>query len=124
MPQYDSTISTVLRAICSRVTTFWREGHHQAAKDCRARWRRGALWLLAVICVTLLIYTLTLVISNGSGDFYLGGNACQPDGSFSVDPAAFRYWSSSGFFQITLGFGSMSFTQVKVIDVAWDVVSD
>ncbi|KAI0394875.1 hypothetical protein F5Y17DRAFT_231845 [Xylariaceae sp. FL0594] len=48
-------------------------------------------------------------------------DACGSDGSFSP---YYRndYWDPSGIFQINLGFGSFSFTEVKVIDTAWDVV--
>jgi hypothetical protein len=51
-----------------------------------------------------------------------GGLACRPDGSFSLVPD-YRYWQVSGFFQITLSFGFLTFTPVKVIDIVWDVVS-
>lgn len=57
-----------------------------------------------------------------TGDGYDLG-ACLPDGSFAIDPGLYRYFSGSGFFEITLAFGSMTFTQVKAIDVAWDIVS-
>ncbi|KAF1834814.1 hypothetical protein BDW02DRAFT_597817 [Decorospora gaudefroyi] len=48
--------------------------------------------------------------------------ACMPDGSFSIDPSKYKYWSSSGFFEITLGSGNFTFTQAKVIDIAWDIL--
>ncbi|TRX93468.1 hypothetical protein FHL15_005743 [Xylaria flabelliformis] len=47
--------------------------------------------------------------------------ACRPDGTFSAF-AGYSFWDSSGFFQITLAFGNLSFTEVKVIDITWDVV--
>jgi hypothetical protein len=49
-------------------------------------------------------------------------SACQLDGSFSLYHDV-GYWEISGFFQITLPFGSLTFTQAKVIDIVWDVVS-
>ena len=50
-------------------------------------------------------------------------SACVADGSFSLDPPSYSLWASSGFFQITLAFGTFSFTSAKVVDVVWDVVS-
>ncbi|KAF1975556.1 hypothetical protein BU23DRAFT_441890, partial [Bimuria novae-zelandiae CBS 107.79] len=35
---------------------------------------------------------------------------------------AYSYWSRTGFFQITLALGDLSFGQAKLIDVVWDVV--
>jgi hypothetical protein len=51
------------------------------------------------------------------------GAACMPDGTFSIDPTSFPWFSSAGLFQITMGFGNLSFTQVKAIDIVWDIVS-
>ncbi|KAK5655840.1 hypothetical protein OQA88_5379 [Cercophora sp. LCS_1] len=34
----------------------------------------------------------------------------------------YNWWSFDSFFEITLGFGSLTFTQAKVIDIAWDVL--
>jgi hypothetical protein len=74
-------------------------------------------WFIALLYIVSAIGS----ISNGSA-LYRKDEACVPDGSFSVMPTDFRYWSRSGFFQITLAFGNMDFTQVKAIDIAWDIV--
>ena len=46
--------------------------------------------------------------------------SCNSDGIFWYQQPYNQ--ATSGFFQITLGFGSMSFPYVKLIDVIWDVV--
>lgn len=43
--------------------------------------------------------------------------ACQPDGSPSLEPYNYKPWDASGFLQVTLGVGTLTFTQAKVIDV-------
>jgi hypothetical protein len=49
--------------------------------------------------------------------------ACTPDGQFHLDPGQYRYWSRTGFFQITLtAVSELSFEKAKLIDIAWDVV--
>jgi hypothetical protein len=53
----------------------------------------------------------------------VNSRASQPDGSFRILPENYSYWSQSGFFQITLGYGTFSFAQAKLVDVSWDVVS-
>ncbi|KAK3389927.1 hypothetical protein B0H63DRAFT_446085 [Podospora didyma] len=55
-----------------------------------------------------------------SGLFF--GAACRPDGSFSPFGDDYRWWSKDGFFQITIGFGTLTFTEAKAIDVAWDII--
>jgi hypothetical protein len=71
----------------------------------------------------MLLYFLVSLSLNTRDSYELLRSACLPDDSFAMDPSNFQYLSSSGFFQITLGFGNMSFTQVKAIDIAWDIVS-
>ncbi|KAL9105657.1 MAG: hypothetical protein Q9227_009206 [Pyrenula ochraceoflavens] len=53
-------------------------------------------------------------------NYNLGG--CSPAGEF-MPPYADDYneWDKKGFFQITLGFGTFSFSHAKLIDVCWDV---
>jgi hypothetical protein len=50
-------------------------------------------------------------------------SACHPDGTFSPFGQTYNPWAFVGFFQINLAFGSLTFTDVKVIDVFWDIVS-
>ncbi|KAK0707852.1 hypothetical protein B0H67DRAFT_647991 [Lasiosphaeris hirsuta] len=49
-------------------------------------------------------------------------SACHPDGNFSPFSGDYDWWAVSGIFQVTLGFGSLTFTQAKVVDVVWDVI--
>lgn len=110
------------RFCCAR---FWREGHLQALNDINTRWRTGGFWLLVVVwsfglCLSLIILSLLTDVRLSRGNSFA---ACQPDGNFYVYPSHYQYWSRSGFFQITLGYGNLSFTQVKVIDILWDIVS-
>ncbi|RAR06361.1 hypothetical protein DDE82_003431 [Stemphylium lycopersici] len=100
---------------------YWRDLHHQAVKDFRARWWSCLLWLLAFAWLLALFISFGVLIATGIGSLGDRG-ACLPDGRFAVDPSMYRYFSGSGFFEITLGFGRMSFTQVKAIDVSWDIL--
>jgi hypothetical protein len=36
---------------------------------------------------------------------------------------SYNVWAVSGMFQISMGFGAMSFSDAKLLDVVWDVVS-
>lgn len=84
------------------------------------RWRRGFGWFGAVIWFFGLLTSVILIslMTLSSTD-----TACQPDGSFRLHPETYSMWSSSGFFQITLGGGKLTFAQAKVIDIVWDIVS-
>ncbi|KAH7138665.1 hypothetical protein B0J11DRAFT_588081 [Dendryphion nanum] len=57
-----------------------------------------------------------------SRTFASPSKACQPDGSFRLIPETYSLWSSSGFFQITIGGGQLSFTEAKIIDILWDII--
>ncbi|KAH6637844.1 hypothetical protein C7974DRAFT_450972 [Boeremia exigua] len=47
--------------------------------------------------------------------------ACLPENSFRLHPDTYNGLSSSGFFQITLSSGKLTFAQAKAIDILWDV---
>ena len=98
-----------------------RTSHSQAWLDMKSRWRRGLLWILYPSILIGLIFCLRYSIIAPYQTDYNGG-ACLPDGTFSLKHDTYNYWAASGFFQITLGFGSLSFAEAKIIDVAWDVV--
>ena len=102
-----------------------REGHLQALNDIRTRWRNGGFWLFVVLWSSVLLLTLAKFPSIYEYSFGAVGNrvACQPDGKFDLYPKHYHNWSTSGFFQITLGYGHLSFAQAKIIDIIWDVVS-
>jgi hypothetical protein len=53
---------------------------------------------------------------------YILGRECYPNGLWRFAPGAtWRIMDSSYFFTPNLSFGAMTFTQVKVIDIAWDL---
>ena len=87
------------------------------------RWLRGLGWFFGIIWVFGLAGTLVLVAVGAVYLFRSDLEACQADGSFRLDPRTYSMWSSSGFFQITLGGGNLTFAEAKAIDVIWDVVS-
>lgn len=98
-----------------------RESWKEALRDVRTiRWARGGLWFLFFCWMAGLLTCIIMVPLIWSG--YYMSSACLPDGTFSIyeiyDP-----WDIYGFFQITSGFGELTFTQAKVVDVVWDVVS-
>ncbi|KAJ4985482.1 hypothetical protein SVAN01_09047 [Stagonosporopsis vannaccii] len=84
------------------------------------RWLRGLGWTAGVIWVLGLI--LSAIFIGLLSEFVSSNSACVPDGSFRLHPDTYSMWSSSGFFQITLGGGKLSFAQAKVVDVVWDII--
>lgn len=92
-----------------------------------------------LLCVALAPLGLLMFITSIPQRAFLSSSgACDPDGGFSPDrtfyinsdfstpygPAGknFNAWSRGGLFQITLGFGRLPFSTVKIIDVLWDVL--
>lgn len=89
-----------------------------------ARWRRGGLWYLFFLWAAGLLGTLIVVSLYGSSGLSNSSSACQPDGSFSAINS-FNPFAIDNFFEITLTASSedLTFTEAKLIDVAWDIVS-
>ncbi|EFQ29676.1 uncharacterized protein GLRG_04820 [Colletotrichum graminicola M1.001] len=98
----------------------WKKAATAALKDVGAvDWFATMISIFALGWITALIL-LTFFL--GISSIAWGSNACQPDGNFDVFQNAYNLWSASGFFQITLGWGRLSFADAKAIDVAWDIV--
>ena len=84
----------------------------------------GLIWFLFICWFN---FNLILLINLCSAWLPVSGrngkpSACPPDGVFNIYDA-YNPWALSGFFQITLGFGDLSFSSAKAIDVLWDFVS-
>lgn len=107
--QVPKKIQTIFISHKRYIRQAWKE----ALADVSTRWPLFFLILWFNVLFVILIF-LTLYLHPPSG-------ACRPDGTFSPF-TGYSYWDASGFFQITLGFGSFTFTQVKVIDTVWDIV--
>jgi hypothetical protein len=78
-------------------------------------WFGGTIWFFGLIGCAIYVGLATLASTDV---------ACQPDGSFRLHPETYSMWSSSGFFQITLGGGHLTFAEVKIIDIVWDIVNN
>ncbi|KAI4650868.1 hypothetical protein J4E93_003225 [Alternaria ventricosa] len=97
-----------------RRTTFWE-------KWSPFPWRVTIILLalpLALACIVGLAAAAETV-SQG----YIMGRDCYPNGLWKeATGATWRIMDSSYFFTPNLSFGALTFTQVKVIDVAWDLI--
>ncbi|KAM7215732.1 hypothetical protein V8F06_008842 [Rhypophila decipiens] len=92
-----------------------------------------AYWLTGLVSVSV---TVSLYLSSVSMSWmlaFLGPPAltasamrkapgCLPNGEFNARSMRYNVFDPSGLFQITQGFGELSFTQAKIIDVIWDVL--
>ena len=94
-----------------------------AVRDTRARWRGGLFWTFCLSVFSCLALCLAYVLALSQNATFSDLTACRPDGEFSLESYDYNYWDTSGFFQITLGFGALEFSQAKAVDVVWDVVS-
>ncbi|KAI0100738.1 hypothetical protein GGR51DRAFT_343207 [Nemania sp. FL0031] len=77
-------------------------------------------WLLAIL-VALAFLLLFGVVPSLSTD-PVNPSACHPDGTFSLFREAYNPWAASGFFQTTLAFGNLTYTDAKAVDIVWDIV--
>jgi hypothetical protein len=99
---------------------FLLTAHHLAWRDIKLRWKRGFFAVFCFFSIVGLCFALYLCFTVPRTSSRLT-SACRPDASFSLDTSSYDYWAASGFFQVTLGFGELTFTAAKAIDVVWDV---
>ncbi len=133
----DNPKSIQVKEFCRDVFTwgYWRMFWPSLAEERRSSWRslvwagrKAGWWRIAgyLFCygtvITLAIILPFLYLSAWSYQF-TGGTTCLPDGRFALD-SSYSLWDISGLFQITMGFGSLSFSNAKLLDAIWDVVRD
>lgn len=101
----------------------WKEASLAALRDVReVQWIGRCIFVFVVGWILTLIWLLVLFALELPVLGYTSSTACHPDGQFDVYQEGYNLWDATGFFQITLAWGSFSFADAKIIDVVWDVV--
>ncbi|KAF2867701.1 hypothetical protein BDV95DRAFT_610605 [Massariosphaeria phaeospora] len=80
---------------------------------------------LAISCLPFALAPLLALAgaAEEASTSYIRKRECYPNGSWKESKGAtWRIMDSSYFFTPNLSFGAMTFTQAKVIDIAWDVI--
>lgn len=114
-------MAKIKRNLIPNFSELWNESYRGLIKDLKAtEWLRELGWLMGVVWVSFLLASICII---SLISFSSTANACQADDRFRLRPNDFSLWSSTGFFQITLGGGHLTFTKAKVIDISWDIVS-
>lgn len=100
------------------------EAARQSWRDLRAvSWKRFVLLGLYIFWLSMVLGCLAALVANSvSEPDDSASQACRPDGSFPTRDGRFDWWAPSGFFQISVASGEYSFANVKIIDIAWQVV--
>ncbi|CAI6332361.1 unnamed protein product [Periconia digitata] len=88
---------------------------------------RSISWHLFAVVMSLPIALSPIIIlatvAEEASVNYILGRSCYPNGLWKeAEGATWRIMDSSYFFTPNLYFGAMTFSQVKVIDIAWDLV--
>jgi hypothetical protein len=127
-----SQSQNVLHESDSNHTSYWPIEHGQTVSPFpqrrrRSKWRsianhcNACCWVSGVLVALIILPLFGVTYSYSSGDIPTFG-ICEPNGNFNTGLEPVSAWSLSTAFQITLGFGSMSFSTAKFIDIIWDVV--
>lgn len=101
------------------VEQYWNTAWRDLVEDSKAViwWRALVKVLVFVWLAGILSMIILLPFLAASPD-----SACLPNGAFSLHPDKYNTWTLSGVFQVTLGFGALSFGIAKFIDTVWDIV--
>jgi hypothetical protein len=104
----------------------WTEKWKEVEADLQQADCKGLLQLLFYHFVRLSVVLALIgsVVVLGTGTFFRTDGVCLPNGDFALYNNTYNPWAPSGFFQITMGFGTLPFSNAKIIDIVWDVVSD
>ena len=123
MEQYSpESAASFRRRKKERAWKWLKDARAEAWADIRTRgYRRAAFWVLLPCWQAGLLWSLITITMFSNLGFY-EDSTCRPDGTFSVWGGGYSPWFVDGFFQITLGFGTLDFTQAKIIDIVWDIV--
>lgn len=87
-----------------------------------SKWRTySAIAALPFALAPIVVLAAAAEVASQS---YIRGRECYPNGRWKeAAGATWRIMDSSYFFTPNLSFGDMTFSQVKVIDVSWDLVA-
>ena len=116
----------ILRPTAGRFSRRWiAEALKNAKEDVKTAQWKIILWPICchLSALSAIIGILAGLLVLATGTVFNLNCACTPDGAFGAGYESYNIWSISGIFQITLGFGELPFSTVKIIDVLWDVVS-
>ncbi|KAK5741520.1 hypothetical protein LTR17_003958 [Elasticomyces elasticus] len=94
---------------------------------------KGQVWLHWIILGVVVVGLPAMILTVGTKVTGKRGPdtqvmSCYPDGSahyrdpFDTESPPKQAWMPSLFLSVTLGFGTFTFSEAKVIDVAWDLV--
>lgn len=99
------------------------DNHHTARSGQRSRLpfadRNEAIAFFILIVAVIPIILLAILAPRLASK--LSSSSCLPNGEFII-PGTASIWNPKYIFIISMGFGSHSYTYVKVIDAIWDVV--
>jgi hypothetical protein len=103
----------------------WAEKRKEVVVDLHRANCRGLLKQSGahIVRIGIVLGLIGAVRALSAGIIFDTSGVCLPNGQFAIYNDTYDRWALPGFFQITLGFGSLSFSKVKVIDIVWDVVS-
>ncbi|KAI1386794.1 uncharacterized protein F4822DRAFT_411246 [Hypoxylon trugodes] len=107
------------------IWTEWNRARREAWLDLRSiRWKRVGRWTVPTswTLATLGLFSFLTIYGTLSQSFEPTNSACRSDNSFNCNISTYDVWTASGFFEVDIGFGDLTFTQAKVIDVSWDMV--
>jgi hypothetical protein len=138
----DNKYSTQVKEFCLDILTweYWQHFWPSLFCECKSIFRsvlavvRKAGWWKTILYLSYYVVGIafavvppiilpTTYLSAFSLQSLGGGGVCLPDGQFVLG-SDYNIWDVSGIFQINMGFGAFSFSNAKLLDTVWDVVSD
>ncbi|KAI1460424.1 hypothetical protein F4805DRAFT_392504 [Annulohypoxylon moriforme] len=89
-----------------------------------AIWLRRCSWAASILWTIMILGFFAFLGLYGALSYRLESedSACRSDDTFNPVISEYNAWTISGFFKINLGFGNLSFTEAKIVDIFWDIM--
>jgi hypothetical protein len=125
-PKDACTAGTGLRALNSSRSSRTNAPETRLQPSLRTR-LHDFPWRVVLVTLLLPLSLVPIVILSAIAEMasqnYIRGRSCYPNGLWKeAAGATWRIMDSTYFFTPNLSFGNMTFTQVKVTDIAWDLL--
>ncbi|KAI1209380.1 uncharacterized protein F4807DRAFT_91772 [Annulohypoxylon truncatum] len=112
------------RFISTQLTNSYQRAKSYIKSVEWSRWIRAGCWVVSILWTVMILGFFAFLGLYGamSYRFESEDSACRSDDTFNPVISEYNAWTISGFFKINLGFGSLTFTEAKIVSILWDII--
>ncbi|KAI0889345.1 uncharacterized protein GGS22DRAFT_153679 [Annulohypoxylon maeteangense] len=122
--EVQKSCKNAYRFISTQLTTYYQRVKSHIKSVEWEKWIRRCCWVASILWTVSILGLFAFLGLYGalSYRFESEDSACRSDDTFNPIISEYNAWAMSGFFKINLGFGNLTFTEAKVVDIFWDII--